>query len=510
MAAAKKVKASKVNVSCGCEAKKKTKAVSKNTQGPVIVCKFGGTPMASAENVEKVIEMILANPKRRIIVVSAPGARAKGDKKITDLLIGAAKAHMPDNRKVTDLLISAGKSEQDSSDQKKFMRDIVSRFAEVSARTGAGLDIMEQAVEDLEARLTKKDKNPLRRMDSIKAYGEEWSARILAEALCRRGIEARYVDPKEAGMVVTPEFGNSQPLEACYKNLAALGDSQEIIIFPGFYGYTKGGEIATFSRGGSDLTGSIIAAAVKAKVYENFSDVPGIYAANPKTIEKPMPKIINKLTFRELRELAYSGFSVFHDEAVQPILEYAPDVPIHVRHYARPDAEGTWIVRHRIAPKHEVSGIAADFGFVSINVEKNLMNREIGFGRKLLEIFEDRKISYEHSPSSIDSISVVFKMKKDAPPELLDSIVADIEKTLHPDSIRTKKDLAMICIVGEGMKDSIGIAARASAAISTAKVNIEMITQGASEISIVFGVEHKDVDRAVKSLYLKLVHNKKK
>jgi aspartate kinase len=487
---------------------KKAAAAPVKKNRPIIVCKFGGTPMSSAENVEKVIEMVLADSKRRIIVVSAPGARPKSDKK-TNILAGASKANMPDNRKVTDLLIAAAKAERGSNDQKKHIREIVSRFAEISARTGAGLEILEKAVLDLETRLARKDKNQARHMDLIKAYGEEWSARILAEALCRRNIEARYVDPRDAGMVVTPEFGNSQPEPVCYKNLAKLAKAQEILIVPGFYGYTKEGEIATFSRGGSDLTGSIIAAAVKAKVYENFSDVPGIFVANPKTVVSPKPKIISKLTFRELRELSYSGFSVFHDEAVQPIFKLAPDVPIHVRHYAYPKVEGTWIVRHRRAVKHEVSGIAADFGFASINVEKHLMNREIGFGRKLLEIFEKRGISYEHSPSSIDSISVVFKVKNGATPEVIESIVAEIRKTLKPDSIRTQTDLAMICIVGEGMKDSVGIAARAAAAIAAAKVNIEMITQGASEISIVFGVDRKDVDRAVKYLYMKLVHSKK-
>ncbi|MFA6448174.1 MAG: aspartate kinase [bacterium] len=507
--AAAKVKKATIKKSAVSGSVKKATAGSVKKSKPIIVSKFGGTPMASANNVEKVIEMILADKRRRIIVVSAPGARGKGDKKITDLLIGAAKANMPDNRKVTDLLIGAAKSVQGTDDQKKHVREIISRFAEIAARTGAGLDILEKAVADLDERLARKDRNQARRMDSIKAYGEEWSARILAEALSSRGYEARYVDPKEAGMVVTSEYGNSQPEKICYKNLARLAKLDEIIIFPGFYGYTKEGEIATFSRGGSDLTGSLIAAAVKAKVYENFSDVHGIFVANPKTVKSPKPKVIKKLTFRELRELSYSGFSVFHDEAVQPIFQHAPDVPIHVRHYAYPKVDGTWIVRHRKAVKHEVSGIASDSGFASINVEKHLMNREVGFGRKLLEIFEKRGISYEHSPSSIDSISVVFKTKNGATPEVIESIVAEIKKTLKPDSIRTQSDLAMICIVGEGMRDSIGIAGRAASAFASANVNIEMITQGASEISIVFGVEHKDVDRAVKSLYMKLVHNKK-
>ncbi len=455
----------------------------------MIVCKFGGTPMADSKNVAKVINMILSDRKRRIVVVSAPGARFKGDKKVTDLLIAAAD------------------TAPDSNEQKQLIKEIVFRFSEIAGRLGADLQKLDAAVEDLERRLASKDRNNARRMDLIKAYGEEWAARIMAEILVGRGVKARFVDPREAGIVVTPEFGNSELVESSYKKIALLAKTREILIVPGFYGFTKAGETATFSRGGSDLTGSILAAAVRAEVYENFSDVPGVYAANPKVVKKPKPRIIPKLTFRELRELAYSGFSVFHDEAVQPILKYAPDVPIHVRHFAYPNREGTWIVKKRKAVKGEIAGIAADYGFISVNVDKHMMNREIGFGRRLLAIFEKRNISYEHSPSSIDSISVIIKMKKKGEEKMLEEIAAEIRKTLKPDTLKIENDLAMIAIVGEGMKRSVGIAARSTAAFAQAGVNIEMISQGASEISIVFGVKKKDAERAVRSIYKKLVLN---
>lgn len=484
-------------------------STTKIKNNPIIVTKFGGTPMASSENIEKVIGMVLKNPKRKIVVVSAPGKRPDGGPKVAELLANASKKNLPDNRKVTDLLISAAESASKSEERAKVVREIISRFAEIADNTGAGTDMLEDAVHDLEKRLASKAAK-VERLDAIKAYGEEWSARILAKALVNRGVKAKYIDPKEAGIVVTPQFGNSQPEEVTFKNIKKYAGTKEILVVPGFYGYTKDGRIATFSRGGSDLTGSLFAAAVNAEVYENFSDVPGIFVADPKIADKPKPDIIKKLTFRELRELAYSGFSVFHDEAVQPILKYAPNVPIHVRHFAYPDLQGTWIVMQRRAVKHEVAGIAVDFGFVSINVEKHLMNREIGFGRRLLQIFEDHGLSYEHSPSSIDSISVVLRMKKIEQEQLLDNIVKRIAKEFNPDNIRVEKDLAMICIVGEGMKASVGIAANATEAISAAGVNIEMITQGASEISIVFGVKDKGAKDAVRSLYKKLVLGRKK
>ncbi|HOX29316.1 MAG TPA: aspartate kinase, partial [bacterium] len=343
------------------------------------------------------------------------------------------------------------------------------------------------------------------RLDLVKAFGEEWSARVLADAISKMGFGARFLDPREAGIKVTPVFGNASPEKSSYKNLEKLSGTKDILVVPGFYGATSSGETATFSRGGSDLTGSLIAAAVKARVYENFSDVPGIYAASPKLLKSPKPRIIPKLTFRELRELAYSGFSVFHDEAVQPILQHAPGVPIHVRHFAFPEKEGTWIVRMRKAQRGIPAGIAADFGFVAINLEKHMMNKEIGFGRKLLQIFEDHKISYEHSPSGIDSISVVFKIRKGIGQKEIDEIIQEIEKKLKPETIKVQRGLAMIAIVGEGMKESVGIAARATSAISDSKTNIEMITQGASEISIVYGVAEKNVQKTVRSLYKRLI-----
>jgi len=404
---------------------------------------------------------------------------------------------------VTDLLIDAA-GRKGVASRKKLIEEIAGRYAEIAVGTGASMELIDAAKADLSQRLDSKDTNAARRTDAIKAFGEEWAARVLADALAQAGHNARYVDPKDAGLTVTPQFGNAAPEKSSYKKLAKLAAFKGITVFPGFYGYTPQGRIATFSRGGSDLTGAILAAAVKADVYENFSDVPGIFAASPKIVTDPKPVIIPKLTFRELRELAYAGFAVFHDEAVQPILESKKEIPIHVRHFARPDREGTWIVRSRAAVPGYAAGIAADFGFISINLEKHMMNREIGFGRRLLQIFEKRGLSYEHSPSSIDSISVILKAQGLSKSALKD-ILAEIRKSLKPDAIRVQENLAMIAIVGEGMKESIGIAARATRAIADAGVNIEMISQGASEINIVFGVEENGVKPAVVSLYNALI-----
>ncbi|HOO55209.1 MAG TPA: aspartate kinase [bacterium] len=459
----------------------------------MIVAKFGGSSLASSKNVKKTIRTILQNRKRKVIVVSAPGARFPGD------------------TKVTDMLIEAGNPATGARKQKTLVDEIIGRYAEIATGINADMNIIEAARDDLISRISVKDFNKARKLDNIKAFGEEWSARVISNALIHMNIESTFMDPKKAGLKVTSEFGNAEPdRKASYDRLASIANKPGVVLVPGFYGKTREGETATFSRGGSDLTGSILAVAINAEVYENFSDIPGIYAANPNIVKNPKPKIIPKLTFRELRELAYSGFRVFHDEAVRPLVEDAPHIPIHVRQADKPEQTGTLIVRKRRAIKGNVAGIASDRGFASITVEKHMMNREIGFGRRLFGIIEDHGFSYEHSPSSIDGISVVLKTRAQGMTQKdFDSIVDDIKDTLHPDTVRVRRDIAMIAIVGEGMNESVGIAAKATAAISNAKVNIEMISQGASEISIVYGVNKLKVERAVRSLYKALIGNRK-
>ncbi len=494
----------------------------------MIVAKFGGSSLANAANFNMVMNTIESDDRRKIIVVSAPGARFKGDTKVTDLLIKAAKA-------------TPG-----SSEAKGFADDICARLAEIAEGVGAGTQCVSGAEADLMGRLAMDASQKEMRLDAVKAFGEEWCARVMAAAFSARGRKARFIDPREAGMSVTTEYGNARQTNGCYKKLSKLARFDGITVVPGFYGGTSRGSIATFSRGGSDLSGSIIAAAVKAEAYENFSDVPGIYAADPGIVDNP--RLISELTFRELRELTYSGFSVFHDEAIRPLVEHAPDIPILVRHSDGRDIY-TKIVNNRKQDNNCVVGIAADTNFVSFNVEKHLMNREIGYGRKLLHIIEKRGLSYEHTPSSIDSISVIIKFPKppvnraigdsidqiknriqlevdnnvdrevqskvfkelqqplitmhDIRESTIELLLEDIKTKLNPtpDIVKADTGLAMIAIVGEGMKESVGTAAKATAAFASASANIEMISQGASEISIVFGVMENRVGDAVRSLY---------
>jgi aspartate kinase len=269
-----------------------------------------------------------------------------------------------------------------------------------------------------------------------------------------------------------------------------------IVVFPGFFGYTKNGNVVTFSRGGSDITGSILAAAVNADLYENFTDVDCIYAVNPNLVENPTA--ITELTYREMRELAYAGFSVFHEEALTPV--YYSNIPVNVKNTNNPSAPGTTILPKLENPTRPVVGVAGDKGFCSIYVRKYLMNHEIGFGRKLLEILESEGISYEHSPTGIDDISVVIR-EKQLTEEIEKRLVQNIKEKLKPDDIYIQRGQALIMLVGEGCKNTIGIASKATKALADAGINIEMINQGSSEASIMFGIRGDRCNDAIVALY---------
>jgi aspartate kinase len=296
-------------------------------------------------------------------------------------------------------------------------------------------------------------------------------------------------------MLLSEDFGNAQVLPESYARLAAIKDIQEIVIFPGFFGYTLKGEVATFPRGGSDITGSILAAAVKADVYENFTDVDSVYAIDPRII--PDAPAIATLTYRELRELSYAGFGVFHDEAVIPAVQ--AKVPICIKNTNRPEAPGTLVVPQRKYHQGAVTGIASSGGFSSIYLSKYMMNREVGFGRRLLQILEHERLSFEHVPTGIDNMSVILRTaalihEKEA------QILNHIRTELRPDDVTIEHGLALIMIVGEGMRYAVGMAAKACTALADAGVNIEMMNQGSSEISIMFGVKDADRKTAVEAL----------
>lgn len=434
------------------------------------VVKFGGSSVASAEQISKVIDIVVSDADRRIVVVSAPGKRHGDDVKVTDLLI-----------KLADAVIAGSNFET-------ALQPVVERYAEIQRDLKLDASVVETIETDLRERISSRGENPLQFMDTMKASGEDNNAKVIAAAFCARGYPARYMNPGEAGMLLSDEFGNAEVLPESFEKLAALSEMDEIVVFPGFFGTTKEGDVATFPRGGSDITGAILAAAVKADVYENFTDVDSVYAMDPRIV--PGAPAIDMMTYREMRELAYAGFGVFHDEAIIPAVH--ANIPICIKNTNRPDAPGTMIVPQRKYEHTEIAGISSAEGFCAIYIDKYMMNRELGFGRRLLQILEEEDISFEHTPSGIDNMSVILESAElGADKERV--VVERINDELKPDNVQVEHGLALLMVVGEGMHYAVGMAAKATNALADAGVNIEMINQGASEISMMFAV--KDIDR---------------
>lgn len=447
------------------------------------VCKFGGSSLADAGQLNKVIDIVLADPARRIVVVSAPGKRDSADTKVTDLLIALAKAAIAGEN--TDRAFGA----------------VVERYASMADELKLGEDIIRVIADDLKARLAQVGEiPPAEFMDLLKASGEDNNAKLVAVAFQARGKKATYADPKTTGMVLKGEFGDAQLDPVSYGKLAeSLKDFDGIVIYPGFFGYTAEGKIATFPRGGSDITGSILAAAVCADVYENFTDVDSVYPCDPRIVpEVKKGEGIETMTYREMRELAYAGFGVFADEAVIPAVRAR--IPINIRNTNHPSAPGTMIQQFRRVVPGSVIGIASADGFSNIFIEKYLLNRELGFGRKVLQILEDHGISYEHSPSGVDSLSVVLKTQC-LKGGIEEKVIQEIKNRLSPDFVHVDHDLTMLMIVGEGMCNTPGIFGRICAAVGEAGVSMTMVNSGSSEVSFMAAVRTRDRDVAVKALY---------
>lgn len=441
------------------------------------VVKFGGSSVADAKQILKVVGIVTSDIARRIVVVSAPGKRHSQDIKVTDLLIALAHA------------AAAGKPFENE------LAAVVERYADIQRELGLDAAIVTEIENDLRRRIQSRSDNDAQFMDTMKAAGEDNCAKLVAQVFTSQGHPARYVDPREAGMLLSEDFGNAQVLPESYERLATLKDTKDIAIFPGFFGYTLKGQVATFPRGGSDISGSILAAAVKATVYENFTDVDAVYAIDPRII--PNSPAIEILTYRELRELSYAGFGVFHDEAVVPAVQAR--VPICIKNTNRPEAPGTLVVPQRKYRQGEVIGIASAGGFSTIYLSKYMMNREVGFGRHLLQILEQEHLSFEHVPTGIDNMSVILH-RAALNPKKETQILDRIRQELRTDDVTIEHGLALIMIVGEGMRYAVGMAAKACSALSFAGINIEMMNQGSSEISIMFGVKEADRKAAVEAL----------
>ncbi|MEI0608593.1 aspartate kinase [Brachyspira pilosicoli] len=442
------------------------------------VAKFGGSSLANASQIKKVVDIVLSDKDRRIVVVSAPGKRVKEDTKVTDLLIALADA------------ILAGK------DGNHELKIILERFKSIIDDLGLSNSLLEEIDRDIKKRISEDRSIATKFTDGVKALGEDINAKVVASYINSLGVEAKYVNPKDAGLLLSEEFGNAAVLDVSYKNLAKLKDESAIVVFPGFFGYTQNGDVVTFPRGGSDITGSILAKAVNAEVYENFTDVDGVLAASPSIVDNP--KLIDEFTYREMRELSYGGFNVLHAEALQPV--YEANIPVHILNTNNTASKGTKIVAKRDKLKNPVVGVSGESDFSCLYVSKYLMNREVGFGRKLLAIIEDEGIPYQHAPSGIDNISVIVRGST-LTKEKEKRIYERVRDELNVDNVFFDNELALVMLVGEGMQEVVGISARAMNAIEKANVNIEMLNQSISEASIMIGVKEKDLNKAINAVY---------
>lgn len=440
------------------------------------VCKFGGSSLADANQVRKVCGIIGKDRERKIVVVSAPG-------KIND-----------DDIKITDLLIDCAEKKKKGADFGETFDKIIGKYRNIAAGFCLGDEIIDAIASDINARLNAQGLSDKEFMDSMKAAGEDNSAKLVALCLCSLGLKAKYVSPKEAGLILSVENGSVKVPESSYRAMKSALRADETIVFPGFFGFSAEGRVVTFPRGGSDITGAILAAAVDAEVYENFTDVDYIYTVSPRTVKNPKP--IYSITYNEMRELSYSGFSVLHDEALLPAEKAG--VPIHLLNTNNPDHGGT-IISNEKNQSDVITGIACNKDFIGITMYKRLMNKEIGFLKKLMDIFYDEGISIEHLPTSIDSVSVIVKQENIG--GKLDKIVERIKSELEVDELMVDKDIALVAIVGENMNNRIGILARICSAISDQYINIIVVCQGASQNNIIIGVKNNDSANAVKALY---------
>jgi aspartate kinase len=440
------------------------------TLGP-IVAKFGGTSVATAAQLRKVQAIIDADPRRRFIVPSAPG-----------------KAHAKDT-KVTDLLYLAHQTAASGQSIDAVWGTVAARFLGIVAELGLSLDLAPELDATKAKIITIAQAGGT--ADYAASRGEAINGRIVAALL-----KAEYIDA--ADVVV---FDRSGRLDAqTYVLMAKLMAGPGRYVVPGFYGRTQTGEVKTFSRGGSDVSGSVVARGVNAALYENWTDVSGFLMTDPRIVTEAKP--IAEVTYGELRELSYMGASVLHEEAVFPVREAG--IPINIRNTNRPDDAGTMIVKSRDPGHQVVVGIAGTKGFTVIHIEKALMNSEVGFGRRVLDAFERLGISFEHTPTGIDTMSVVVSDKQLTAPDgsaRLEQLLEDLQATLRPDSLKASPGMALVATVGQGMNHAIGTAARLFSALAKARVNVRMIDQGSSEQNIIVGVEESDLPAAIKAIY---------
>ena len=430
-----------------------------------IVCKFGGTSVADAAGFRRVREIVEAEPARRFVVPSAPGKRHRHDQKVTDLLYLCRK-HVETELPVDEVF-----------------EVIRGRFVALAAELGCA-GILDGALEETKAALIAGASAA-----HTASRGEYLNGRLAAAFL-----GAEFIDAAE---VIRFDGQGRFDAEATDRLLRARLPATGRAVIPGFYGARADGTIETFSRGGSDVSGAIVAHAAAAAVYENWTDVPGLLMADPDVVKDPLP--INELTYRELRELSYMGARVLHDEAIFPVTQSG--IPVNIRCTGQPDHPGTLIVQNAPAEPaaHAITGIAGRKDFTAITLTKALMNKEIGFGVRVLQVLENHGISWEHLPSGIDTLSIV--MQSGQVKDKLDAVIADLRVACKPDTIEAYTDMALVATVGRGMMHTPGIAARLFSALAADGVNVRMIDQGSGELNIIVGVRADDFETAVRAIY---------
>ena len=428
------------------------------------IFKFGGSSLANAEQFQKVGEIIRSDESRRYVVPSAPGKRFDGDTKVTDLLY-----------KCYNIAVQG-------EDFGAVLQEIKERYYEIIR--GLKLDL---SLEDEFAQI-EKDFKAQAGSDYAASRGEFLNGKVMAAYL---GYE--FVD---AATVIRFDKNGNFDADKTDKLLSKRLAKCERAVIPGFYGAYEDGTVKTFSRGVSDVTGSLVAKAIKADLYENWTDVSGFLVTDPRIVENPA--VIETITYRELRELSYMGATVLHEDAIFPVRKEG--IPINIKNTNKPEDKGTFIVESTCKkPKYTITGIAGKKGFCSINIEKSMMNSEVGFGRKVLQVFEDQGISFEHIPSGIDTLTVY--VHQDEFEEKEQQVIAGIHRAVQPDFVEMESDLALIAVVGRGMKSQRGTAGRIFSALAHANVNVKMIDQGSSELNIIIGVENRDFEAAVKAIY---------
>lgn len=426
-----------------------------------ITCKFGGTSLADAACIRKAQRIILADDQRRFIVPSAPGKRSDGEKKITDVFYGWYH-----------LLC-------DDLDPKQPIDIITQRFTALARELDVRMDV------EAEIDAIANEAQHCESADYLLSRGEYLNARIISDLL-----DATFVDPVEC--IKFDYEGCVEPETYALLGERLSGNGRFVV--PGYYGVDPKGRVKTFGRGGSDVTGAIVAVASDSQLYENWTDVSGFRMTDPRIV--PHARRIEEITYAELRELAYMGASVLHDEAIFPVRGHK--IPINIRNTNDPNNPGTMIVAERTA-LHPVRGIAARNGFTMINMEKAMMNKEIGFGRRALSVLEEHGVGFEHMPTGIDTLSLIIK--DESLEDKGEVIVKALERTCEPDRITLSPGLALIATVGQGMNHHIGVASRLCAALSEAGVNLRVIDQGSSEMNIIVGVEAADLETAVTAIY---------